>query len=95
MTVTDMTAYRAAVGKLEALANDLSARGFTTILVTDKGHPNVTVANKAVSRMTETIFAAPAQDGSWWLWWSWAERIAAIDDVDAAALKITHVLNFT
>ncbi len=86
-----MTSYQAAVGGLEALADDLTERGFATGLMRSR-HPNVVVVNKSTSHLKETIYAAPTRDGSSWLWWSWAERIAAIDDTAVAAAKIAHVL---
>jgi hypothetical protein len=92
VNVTGSSHYRAAIGRLEALADDLSGRGFVTTLVTGSEQPNVTVLNKAAVHLSETVYAAPAGDGSWWLWWSWAERIAPVDDVDIAVLKIVQVL---
>jgi hypothetical protein len=38
------------------------------------------------------VYAAPAEDGSWWLWWSWADQLAPIDEIDTAAFKIAYVL---
>ena len=29
----------------------------------------------------------------WWFWWSWAERIAIADDLDAATTAIARVLS--
>jgi len=55
-------------------------------------HPCVRATNTALSRMSEDVYAAPA-DGSWFFWWSWAERIGPIDDVTKAADAITYVLN--
>lgn len=34
-------------------------------------------------------------EGAWWLWWSWADQIAPIDDVSEAAFKIAYVLTPT
>lgn len=92
MNVTDTAAATQAVGQLEALAADLSARGLATTIVTGRSHPCVNVVNKSASQMHEDVYAAPAGDGSWWFWWSWADRIAPVGDMDAAALKIAYVL---
>ena len=54
--------------------------------------PRVRVQNRSISQLSDTVYAAPAADGSWWLWWSWADQLAPIDDVDAAAFKIAYVL---
>jgi hypothetical protein len=92
MNVTDTAAVTKAVGQLEALAYDLSARGLATTITTGRSHPCVRVVNESASQMCEDIYAAPARDGSWWFWWSWADRIAPLGDVGAAALKIAYVL---
>jgi hypothetical protein len=49
----------------------------------------------AAAKLSETIYAAPAAAGSWWFWWSWADRIAPIGDVETAAFKIAYVLTPT
>jgi hypothetical protein len=78
--------------QLEALAADLSKRGFTATIAMGGRYPRLMVVNKAASRLSEDIYAAPTSDDGWWFWWSWAERIAPIGDVDSAAFKIAHVL---
>ena len=78
--------------QLEALAADLSKRGFTTTVAMGGRHPRLMVVNKAASHLSEDIYAAPTGDDGWWFWWSWADRIARITDVDDAAFKITYVL---
>jgi hypothetical protein len=40
----------------------------------------------------EDVYAWRGQDGTWWFWWSWAERIAAAADLDEAAGRIEQVL---
>jgi len=90
--VTDTAAVTKAVGQLEVLASDLSARGLATTIVAGRSHSCVRVVNKNAPQMCEDVYAAPAGDGSWWFWWSWADRIAPLGDVDAAALKIAYVL---
>ncbi|SRR5216683_7655670 len=92
MTVTDTPAVRKAPGRLEALAADLGGRGFVTRIFDGGRHPGVSVINPKATQLCENVYAAPAGDGSVWFWWSWAERLAPIDDVDGAAVKIAHVL---
>jgi hypothetical protein len=92
MTVTGTSGYRMAVRRLEELAENLGKRGFITTLETCVGQPSVSVTNRQTSHLSEIIYASPADDGSWWLWWSWAERIAPVEHTDSAAFKIAHVL---
>jgi hypothetical protein len=92
MTTTSVRGYELAVIKLEELADDLGGRGFATTLVTGVGHPSLTVVHRLATHLSESIYAAPAKDSSWWLWWSWAERIAPVSETSAAAAKIAHVL---
>jgi hypothetical protein len=92
MTVTGTSTARKAVERLEALAADLDGRGFATRILEDSGYPCVNVVNRTATQLCENVYAAPAGDGSLWLWWSWAERLAPIDDIAAAALKIERVL---
>lgn len=40
----------------------------------------------------EDVYAWRGQDGTWWYWWPWAERIAATEDLPAAVDRIEHAL---
>lgn len=40
----------------------------------------------------EDVYAWRGQDGTWWFWWAWAERIACTADLDDAAARIEQVL---
>jgi hypothetical protein len=91
VSTTSISGHELAVSKLDELATDLGGRGYATTLVTGDGHPALTVVHRRFPRITETIYAAPA-DGSWWLWWSWAERIGPVGETGRAADKIAHVL---
>ena len=78
-------APRTDTADLEKLA---AARGLETRLTAHDGRvPSLTVTNPQATALSENVVAG---DGS--LWWSWAERIAAVADVDAAADAITRVL---
>ena len=46
------------------------------------------VQNRSISHLSDAVYAAPAEDGSWWLWWSWPDQLAPIDEVESAAVKI-------
>jgi hypothetical protein len=80
--------------QLEALAGELSRRGFATAVAAGQGpHPCVRVVNKGVARMWEDVYAAPGADGQWSFWWSWADRIGPIGDIEVAAMAIAYVLD--
>ena len=92
MSNTAGTRYHTVTEQLEALAGDLSRRGFATKLTSGVRHPSVTVTNRDAAMLSETIYAAPA-DGEVWFWWSWAERLTPITEAARAALAIAHVLS--
>ena len=48
--------------------------------------------DKRTTALAEDIYAGRGQDGLWWFWWSWAERIAGGEDLEGAAAMIEHVL---
>jgi len=81
-----------AARQLEALAKDLEVQGFAAQVVNTGGYAGVSVTHRAVSQLSETVYAAPAGYGTWWFWWSWADQIAPVSDVQTAAFKIAYVL---
>jgi hypothetical protein len=84
---------RAYLGRLEGLAELITAQGLQARLVAPPGRvPSLHVVNPAASALAEDVYAGPCQDGRWWFWWSWAERIAADDDLAEAATRIGRVL---
>ncbi len=79
--------------RLEGLAAELASHGLTTRLVTPAGRvPSLHVVNPQASRLAEDVYVGRSQDGLWWFWWPWAERIAPGDDMKAAATLIARVL---
>jgi hypothetical protein len=79
--------------RLEGLAEALARRGLRARLMTPPGRvPSLHVVNPSTAALAEDIYAGRGQDGSWWFWWSWAERIAAEEDLDGAAALIQRVL---
>ncbi|MEP7026722.1 MAG: hypothetical protein ABJB47_23530 [Actinomycetota bacterium] len=84
---------QAYLDRLDGLAEALTGRGLRTRLIAPAGRvPSLHAVNPAASALAEDIYAGPGQDGVWWFWWSWAERIAACDDLAGAALQISRVL---
>ncbi len=69
-------------GRLEGLAEALAQHGLRTRLVTPPGRvPSLHVVNPAAAALAEDVYAGRGRDGQWWFWWSWAERIAAGEDL--------------
>jgi hypothetical protein len=78
---------------LEALADALTQRGLRARLMEPQGRvPSLHVVHPLASPLAEDIYAGRGQDGSWWFWWSWAERIGVSEDLDFAAARIARVL---
>jgi hypothetical protein len=79
--------------RLDRLGPALAGYGMTASLVTLADRlPCLRVVNPAAPALAEDIHAGCGEDGRWWFWWSWAERIAAASDLDQAAARIAHVL---
>jgi hypothetical protein len=78
---------------LEKLGEELSRRGLQVRTVLPPGRvPALYVVNPEARALEEHIYAGCGSDGAWWYWWSWAERIAAAGDLDAAASAVQRVL---
>jgi hypothetical protein len=92
---TDQVTETDATAQVEALAHELSRRGFATTVTTGDGrrHPCVRVVNRDAAHMQEDVYAAPGTDGQWSFWWSWADKIGPIDDIETAAAAISYVLD--
>ena len=85
--------WRANLARLEGLAAILADRGLRTRLLTPRGRvPSLHVVNPSAAALAEDVYAGRGQDGRWWFWWSWAERIAAAEDPAGAATLIERVL---
>lgn len=82
------------VEQLEGLADELAGFGLTTRVLTPPGRvPSLHVVNPVLSRLSEDVYVGRGQDGLWWFWWPWAERIAPGSDLSAAAARIAKVLS--
>jgi hypothetical protein len=81
------------VDRLEGLARELDSCGLASRLVAPSGQPpRLRVVNPAMPRLAEVIYVGRSQDGLWWFWWPWAERIAPGDEWATAAALISRVL---
>ncbi len=74
---------------LEKLAAELDGQAYEVTLVTVQGRrPCLSITNRQAVQLTEFIYAASADDGEWWFWFGWAQRIAPVADVAAAAAAV-------
>jgi hypothetical protein len=77
---------------LERLGEALVHRGFQERLsAPHERHASQQVIKPEANAHNQNILAEHGADG-WWFWWSWAERIAAADDIAAAADRVARVL---
>jgi hypothetical protein len=77
--------------RLEHLAAELCRRGLAAALAAPPGRiPRLEVARPGGP--AEDVYAWRGEDGTWWFWWSWAERIASDADLAAAAARIEQTL---
>jgi hypothetical protein len=91
MTETGAAVTHEVAEQLDALAENLRGRGFSAHVSQAGRYACVNVANVTVPQLAETIYVAEA-DGASWFWWSWADRITRISEVETAAFKIAYVL---
>ncbi len=79
--------------RLEGLAVELGRRGLRATVMTPSGRvPSLHVVNPKASRLAEDVYVGRSQDGQWWFWWPWAERIAPGDEIGEAAALVARVL---
>jgi hypothetical protein len=78
---------------LERLGEELACRGMQVRVVLPPGRvPSLYVVNPEARALEEHVYAGCGSDGIWWFWWSWAERIAATEDLVTAAAAVARVL---
>ncbi len=77
----------AGAAELEKLAAELDGQAYAVTLVTTQGRPHLHITNRQATQLTERIYS----DGTAY-WWGWAERIADVSDVAAAAAAVSRVL---
>jgi hypothetical protein len=79
--------------RLECLAEMLAQYGLRASLTASPASaPSLHVVNPEAPVLAEDVYAGRAKDGSYWFWWSWAERIAPGEDLEGAAARIKKVL---
>jgi hypothetical protein len=82
-----------AIVRLDALAAELAARGWTArVCAPPSRAPSLYARNPepGAAALSEHIYARPRTDGTWAYWWPWAEPIA--EAAAEAAAVIVHVL---
>ena len=80
---------------LERLGEELTRRGMRVWLALPPGRvPSLHVVNPEARALEEHVYAGCGSDGTWWFWWSWAERIARTEDLGMAAAAIARALSF-
>jgi hypothetical protein len=84
----DLTDTQPEQADLENLAAELAARGYHADLRTPPGRlPYLDVRNPRASVLTERVYAQADA-----FWFSWAEKIAACDQVTTAAAILARIL---
>jgi hypothetical protein len=89
---TGADAAQQAAAQLAELAENLAGQGFAASLAAERQRTCLTVAIRSEPQFPVKVHTAPADDGSWWFWWSWGDRIAPVGEVETAAFKIAYVL---
>lgn len=82
-----------AITRLDALADELAARGWIARLHTPLGQiPSLYVQNPdpGAAMLCDCIYSSPRADGSWTYWWPWAQALPPL--VRDAADVIVRVL---
>ncbi|GAA4211391.1 hypothetical protein GCM10023074_59530 [Microbispora amethystogenes] len=88
-----MSTSHPATEPLEALAEELRSRNFSTRIVIPLNRiPQLQVMNPAAPALTEQVLAKPDSHGAWHYWFPWPTLIAAVDDIPTAADRIERVL---
>ena len=86
--MTDVGAVDSGIDDLERLAARLPAGEYHARLVLADGRrPRLHVRNRSAGLLAEDVVVEAG-----WFWYSFAERIAPVSDVPAAAGKIARVL---
>ncbi len=78
----------AGAAELEKLAAELDGQAYAVALVTGEGRrPCLHITNRRAEQLAEYVYS----DGESF-WWGWAQQIAPVDDLAAAAAAIDRVL---
>ena len=107
MSTTQQPAQMRPRAQAEALADALSHRGLTTVVLTKGGHqahPCVHAIHRRTWYLSDDIHAEQGRstyvylapdNGQWWFWWPSLKRIAPATDIDRAADTVTRALKRT
>ncbi|MFF5206086.1 hypothetical protein [Streptosporangium sp. NPDC000396] len=91
----DAEATTTATAHLTRLTERLREHGLhARVRVAHRRPPELVAVNPDTPALSESIYAA-AQEGTWWFWWSWHEKIAPVAEASAVAQRIRHVLTPT
>jgi len=78
----------AGAAELEKLAAELNGQTYTVALITGDGRrPRLHISNRDACQLAEYVYS----DGTDFFW-GWAQRIAPVSDLPAAAAAIDRVL---
>ena len=78
----------AGAAELEQLAGQLDGQAYTVALITGDGRrPRLHISNRDACQLAEYVYS----DGTDFFW-GWAQRIARVSDLPAAAAAIDRVL---
>jgi hypothetical protein len=82
----------ASIAHLEVLGAVLVRHGLSARPVVPPGRvPRLQVTH--ASGRGEDVYTGRCEDGIWWFWWPWAQRIATVSQVDEAAATIERHLS--
>ena len=78
---------------LSDLASLLERTGLSARITQPIGRPTTLhVQNPSLPALSEHVRLEPCEQGKWWLWWGWDERIAPVDDLPTAVECIRRVV---
>lgn len=85
---------RTASAHLEALAGRLGQAGLNARLTRPIGRPpTLHVVSPDQPELEERVVIDKCENGLWWFWWTWAERIAPATEMAEAAESIRRVVS--
>jgi hypothetical protein len=85
---------RTAGAHLEALAGQLGRAGLCARITHPIGRPaTLHVLNPDQPDLEERVVIDRCENGTWWFWWAWAERIAPAGQMADAAESIRRVVS--
>ncbi|GAA2626183.1 hypothetical protein SMC26_18925 [Actinomadura fulvescens] len=86
-TITDT-----ALAALDELGQALARRGHLTMMVTAGPRPRLEVLHRTEPGRSGTIVCDRDAEGESWFWWTWADRIAPVRELDRTAALVDQSL---